>query len=56
MKTKRSDAPASRFSRGERITSKSRHHRKGAAGRRAERDANSGGGVSHVPDADVPPA
>jgi len=55
MKSKRKDAPASRFTRGERITSKSRHARKGEASRRAERGANPGE-VSHVPDADVPPA
>jgi len=55
MKNKKKDSPASRFPRGERITSKSRHARKGAASRRAERGANPGE-VEHMPDADVPPA
>jgi hypothetical protein len=55
MKTKTKDAPASRFTRGERISGKSRHGRKAASSRRSERSANSGD-VTHVPDADVPPA
>jgi hypothetical protein len=55
MKSKKKEAPPTRFTRGERVTGRGAHGRKAAASRRAERSANPGG-VEHVPDADVPPA
>ena len=54
IKRKESAPAASRFTRGERIGTKSGHSRRGAAGRRAERAANTGD-VQAIADARVTP-